>query len=932
MSGPRLSIIPARAATDRALKPRDLQVLCVLGRHTDELGWCRKSQVKMADEMGCARSTVFEAVERLVKAGYLERHQQIEDNGRDSPHVYRVILDPRHPDPGSIREVDPEPDSEAADPCRYVGTPAGISAPPAGPEPAPPAGLGPAPKNDPLRTTHQNESERERERGNERNRTREVERWLKRHHPRWPSFVADSDPRTRAAALALTEEELAAAADRLDDYVASVGAIGRQKICAFSVYLGEKRWEKLPERPQQPISDYAPPFGPVWSAWLLARLVATGAEAEVAATSFRNIGRALSKGTAATKQQRQAFKALGLDAVEVSKRLQQDAVGTLRDVILKIRALPEHMQASVMSQLFGDEARALAPLINQVDILDQALANVADSATYLGSSQKEFEARSATTANAMQLFGNKMEALGIAIGSALLPAINDLMDALGPVVLAMAQFAETNPRLTRGIVGLVAGLVALRLAALAAQFAFLWLKGGVLTAALGIVQSAGLIGRAGLAIRAALTGWGSIAAGLGFTSAFSMFGSILAALPGMALSAVTGVVGAFAGMTAPIWGTIAAVIAAVASLALAVYNYWEPISNFVSGFASAIGAALSALVSEMIAFGSRIAGAIGSWSSQKVFDLAAWLGIDQEKVQKAVALVVGVMQDIKSTIVSAVKAIPAEIGNWFSDIFTMNDYSDAAEAEFRSMGQRAAQGLIDAIAAVPGQIGTLIGSIDFAAMGAALQQRLTEAVAAARAKLDELVTFLSGLPERIRAIFASIDLAAAGRALMNSLLEGIKAGAQAVLDYVSNIGSRIRSSIAGAASSAWSGVKSSLGMGGGETVEKRAAGGPVDALRPYLVGERGPELFMPAVHGTIMNAQKTASMLNGLRSNIVVPEPPRPMAATRAGRTASAGPASISFGNIIIQGGSGASAEQLRREFGREASAIMRSHFSDGGT
>ena len=673
-------------------------------------------------------------------------------------------------------------------------------------------------------------------------------------------------------------------------------------------------------------------FTAVQTAAIGSAMIATGAEAEVAATSFRNIGRALSKGTAASKQQRQAFKALGLDAVEVSKRLQQDAVGTLRDVILKIRALPEHMQASVMSQLFGDEARALAPLINQVDILDQALANVADSATYLGSSQKEFEARSATTANAMQLFGNKMEALGIAIGSALLPAINDLMDALGPVVLAMARFAETNPRLTRGIVGLVAGLVALRLAALAAQFAFLWLKGGVLTAALGIVQSAGLIGRAGLAIRAALTGWGSIAAGLGFTSAFSMFGSILAALPGMALSAVTGVVGAFAGMTAPIWGTIAAVIAAVASLALAVYNYWEPISNFVSGFASAIGAALSSLVSEMIAFGSRIAGAIGSWASQKVFDLAAWLGIDQETVQKAVALVVGVMQNLKSTIVSAVKAIPAEIGNWFSDIFTMNDYSDEAEAEFRSMGERAAQGLIDAIAAVPGQIGTLIGSIDFAAMGAALQQRLTEAVAAARAKLDELVAFLSALPERIRAIFASIDLAAAGRALMNSLLEGIKAGAQAVLDYVSNIGSRIRSSIAGAASSAWSGVKSAVGMGGGETVEKRAAGGPVDALRPYLVGERGPELFMPAVHGTIMNAQKTASMLNGLRSNIVVPEPPRPIAASRAGRAAAGGPTSISFGNIIIQGGSGASAEQLRREFGREASAIMRSHFSDGGT
>ncbi|WP_235915796.1 hypothetical protein, partial [Brucella anthropi] len=60
----------------------------------------------------------------------------------------------------------------ADEPCRYVGTPAGISAPPAGPEPAPPAGSGPAPINDPSLTTPFNEereacaSENE-ERGNE---------------------------------------------------------------------------------------------------------------------------------------------------------------------------------------------------------------------------------------------------------------------------------------------------------------------------------------------------------------------------------------------------------------------------------------------------------------------------------------------------------------------------------------------------------------------------------------------------------------------------------------------------------------------------------------------------------------------------------------------------------------------------------------------
>lgn len=263
MTGPRLSIIPARAATDRALKPRDLQVLCVLGRHTDNLGWCRKSQVKMADEIGCARATVFDAIERLVKAGYIERHVIEEENGRDSPHRYRVILDPVHPDPGSV-EGD---ESEALDPCRQGGTPAGISAPPAGPEAAPPAGPGPAPKNDPLRTVHQNESEKERTREEEK----AIERWLKKTHPAWPSYISDSGPKALAEARKLTDEERDSAADRMADYVASAKVGGRTVICTFAVYLAEKRWEKLPAKAKAPVvaDDYAPPFGPVWMAWVV---------------------------------------------------------------------------------------------------------------------------------------------------------------------------------------------------------------------------------------------------------------------------------------------------------------------------------------------------------------------------------------------------------------------------------------------------------------------------------------------------------------------------------------------------------------------------------------------------------------------------------------------------------------------------------------
>ena len=53
------------------------------------------------------------------------------------------------------------------------------------------------------------------------------------------------------------------------------------------------------------------------------------------------------------------------------------------------------------------------------------------------------------------------------------------------------------------------------------------------------------------------------------------------------------------------------------------------------------------------------------------------------------------------------------------------------------------------------------------------------------------------------------------------------------------------------------------GEGLGILVQKRASGGPVDAGTPYLVGEKGPELFMPSTAGRIIDAFSTSKALLG---------------------------------------------------------------------
>jgi len=97
----RYSIIPARAITDPTLKPRDLKILALLGRHTNKNGWCRRSQRTLAAEAKCVRSTVQASLDRLANGGYVQvRLEGIK--GRAAPpegshpyrsHSYRVLLD-----------------------------------------------------------------------------------------------------------------------------------------------------------------------------------------------------------------------------------------------------------------------------------------------------------------------------------------------------------------------------------------------------------------------------------------------------------------------------------------------------------------------------------------------------------------------------------------------------------------------------------------------------------------------------------------------------------------------------------------------------------------------------------------------------------------------------------------------------------------------
>ncbi|WP_313194505.1 phage tail tape measure protein [Shinella zoogloeoides] len=170
-------------------------------------------------------------------------------------------------------------------------------------------------------------------------------------------------------------------------------------------------------------------------------MISSGGEAEVAATSFRNMGRALTIGTRATKTHNTAFKRLGLDAVKTAKSMQKNALKTTLDVIDRIQTLPEWERISIASALFGDEARALMPVINNATELRRQLGLVGDEANYAGSAFKEYTVRASTVGNVLQILKNKFADFFRSMGDDMLPGIKEAALGIGDILDTMGERA-----------------------------------------------------------------------------------------------------------------------------------------------------------------------------------------------------------------------------------------------------------------------------------------------------------------------------------------------------------------------------------------------------------------------------------------------------------------------------------------------------------
>lgn len=206
--------------------------------------------------------------------------------------------------------------------------------------------------------------------------------------------------------------------------------------------------------------------------------IALGKPPEMAGTAINGM---LTKLATADKQGAKfqgALRQIGLSATGLKRSIKQDAEGALVGFLQALEQVPADKRMGVLVDLFGLEyADDVAVLAGSVKTYTDSIAALL-SGRDNGSMDKEFEERAKTTAANLQKLKNGMNELGVNIGSAVLPHLNRLVDAVRPVVGAIASWAKENPGLMFGLVSAVAGFAALKLVSFGVFYGFNLLRTG----------------------------------------------------------------------------------------------------------------------------------------------------------------------------------------------------------------------------------------------------------------------------------------------------------------------------------------------------------------------------------------------------------------------------------------------------------------------
>lgn len=517
--------------------------------------------------------------------------------------------------------------------------------------------------------------------------------------------------------------------------------------------------------------------------------ISLGRRPEVAATAINGMLTKLATADRQGKKFQTALKAIGTSAQELKANIAKNGEQALVDFLKQLNKLPKADQMGTLVDLFGLEyADDVAVLAGSVETYEKSIRALKETGRdgkplFAGSMDKEFAARSATTANNVQLLKNQLMHLAISIGSVMLPAVNSLVAGLKPWVDYFIRLSEAHPELVQNVYKLIAALVGFKAGSLIVRYLFSFLTTGALqlgsvflglrgaiwrvAAAFRLFQ----IGRAvtalrmfGLSARHARVLISMLSGGLRFIG--TAFGWVVNA--GRMLVGFLPMVGkafmALGGLLATPLGALG-LLAAAAYLLYARWDgvvggaklLWQDLCSVVSTVASAVAGFFSNMWASVQAFFSsgiaNISAAIINWSPIGLFYQAFaavlnWFGVTLPAQFTGFGsmiidrLVNGIRAKIGAAI-EAVQGLAARIKSAFTSAKSMDIHSPSRV--FKRYGGFIAEGLaigVNGGAARPvGRIAQLAGS---------MKQRFAERMGGLRSQVSARLAAHAGSLQQAR--------------------------------------------------------------------------------------------------------------------------------------------------------------------------------------
>lgn len=411
-----------------------------------------------------------------------------------------------------------------------------------------------------------------------------------------------------------------------------------------------------------------------------------GKAPEVAAQAIKGMSSAFAELKAG--KHAKELQMLGLTPKSFAKAMNKDAQGAISDFIARVKKLPKDKQYPILAKMFGKQyaddimllAQNTAEYNRQLGLLEERDEN--GNLKYMGSMQREFENRSATTENNLQLLKNSFNEIGIAIGAKFLPPINLLVNKLKPVIYNILEWMHANPELVNqfvqiggGLVATIGGFVALKTVLSLGLMAILpfWSGGKKLFSLFKFLTPVLM----------------KLAYGFGYTLGLIAKGALFLGklLSGVLVKGLmlVGKAMMFAGR-AMLMNPLGLLITGIAVGAFLIYEYWEPISAFFS----TLWADVTVIFDNVCQFVTNI------WNDVQGIWSAVWDGVTSW------------FTDLWESIKGLFNGNFTELGNiilafnplsLFQTIFSsvLNYFGVELSAEFTNFGKNIIDGLVNGI-------------------------------------------------------------------------------------------------------------------------------------------------------------------------------------------------------------------------------------------